>query len=67
MGKRQNTRKHHIQESQEVSPFSAGDHEVAMNRQDRMTDMKHKQQKGSLKEAQPWNGLYSQTNGTDRY
>ena len=34
--------KHHIQESQEVSPFPAGDLKAAMNRQDSMTDMKHK-------------------------
>ena len=27
-----NTRKHHIQDSQEVSPFPAGDHKAAMNR-----------------------------------
>ena len=33
-----NTRKHHIQENQEVSPFPAGDHKVARNRQDSMTD-----------------------------
>ena len=33
MGKWQNTKKHHIQESQEVSPFPAGDHKAAMNRQ----------------------------------
>ena len=33
-----NTRKHHIQESQEVRPFPAGDHKAAMNRQDSMTD-----------------------------
>ena len=46
-----NTRKHHIQESQEVSLFPAGDH-----RQDNMTNTKHKQQKGSTKEAPPWNG-----------
>ena len=26
MGKLQNTRKHHTQESQEISPFLAGDH-----------------------------------------
>ena len=26
MGKWQNTRKHHTQESQEISPFPAGDH-----------------------------------------
>ena len=37
-----NTRKHHIQESQEVIPFPAGDHKAAMNRQDSMTDTKHK-------------------------
>ena len=36
------TSKHHIQESQKVSPFSAGDHKDAMNRQDSMTDTKHK-------------------------
>ena len=28
----QNTRKHHIQETQEVSPFSAGDNKAARNR-----------------------------------
>ena len=39
-----NTRKHHIQESQEASPFPAGDHNAAMNRQETMTNMKHKQQ-----------------------
>ena len=32
-----NTRKHHIQESQEVSPFRAGDHKAAMSRQDSMS------------------------------
>ena len=35
------TRKHHTQESQVVSPFPAGDHKAAMNRQDSMTDMKY--------------------------
>ena len=34
------TRKHHKQESKEVSPFPAGDHKAARNRQDSMTDMK---------------------------
>ena len=33
-----NTRKHHIQERQEVSPFQAGSHKAARNRQDSMTD-----------------------------
>ena len=32
-----NTRKHHIPESQEVSPFPAGDHKAARNREDSMT------------------------------
>ena len=31
-----NTRKHHIQENQEASPFPAGDHNSARNRQDNM-------------------------------
>ena len=31
-----NTRKHHKQESQEVSPFPADDHKAAMNRQESM-------------------------------
>ena len=33
MGKRQKHKNHHIQESQEVSSFPAGDHKAAMNRQ----------------------------------
>ena len=37
-----NTRKRHIQESQKVSPFPAGDHKAASNRQDSMTDTKYK-------------------------
>ena len=37
-----NTIKHNIQESQEASPFPGGDHKVAMNRQESMTNMKHK-------------------------
>ena len=32
-----NTRNHHKQESQEVSPFSAGGHKYESNRQDSMT------------------------------
>ena len=31
-------RKHHIQESKEVSPFLAGDHKAAINRQGNTTD-----------------------------
>ena len=34
MGKSQNTRKHHIQESQVLSPFQAGAYKTAMNRQE---------------------------------
>ena len=38
-----NTRKHHIQESQEAShSFPAGGHIAAMDGQDSMTDTKHK-------------------------
>ena len=37
-----NTRKHHIQESQEVRSSPAGDHKAAMNRQDSMTATKQK-------------------------
>ena len=44
-------KEHHIEENQEVRPFQAGDHKAAMNRQDSMTDTKHKYQKGSTKEA----------------
>ena len=40
-GKVKKTRKHHIQESQEVNPFQEGDHRAARNRQDIMRD-KHK-------------------------
>ena len=36
-----NTIKRHIQERQEVSPFPAGDHKAAMNRQN-ITNTKHK-------------------------
>ena len=37
MGKRQNTRNHHTQESQEVNHFPAGDQKAARNRQDSIT------------------------------
>ena len=37
-----NTRKLHIQESQKVSPFQAGDHKAAINRQESMIDTNHK-------------------------
>ena len=37
-----NTRKHNVQESQDVSPFPACDHKAAMNRQESMTNTKYK-------------------------
>ena len=37
-----NTRKHHIQENQEVNPFPAGDHKAARNKQDCTADIKLK-------------------------
>ena len=45
-------------ESQEVSPFPAGDHKVHINRRvqihsDNKTEQKHKR---STKEVPPWNG-----------
>ena len=36
-----NARKHHIQESQDVSPLPAADQNAAMNRQESMTNTKH--------------------------
>ena len=51
-----NSRKRHTQKSQEVSPFPAGDHKAGRKRQDSMTDMKHKEHKGSTKEVLPWKG-----------
>ena len=37
---KQKYKKHHKQESQEISPFPAGDHKAAMNRQESMTNVK---------------------------
>ena len=37
-----NTRIHHSQKRQEASPFPAGSHKAAMDRQDSMKDTKHK-------------------------
>ena len=42
MGKSQKESKNHTQESQEASPFPTGDHKAAMNRQESMTNAKHK-------------------------
>ena len=52
-----NTRKHHTQESQEVMPFLADYHKAERNRQYSTikTNVKHKWQNGSKKEAPPWN------------
>ena len=43
MEKRQTHKKHHLQESQAVSHFPAGDQKATRNRQDSMTE-KHKTQ-----------------------
>ena len=51
-----NTRKDHIHVSHEVSPFPVGHHKAAKNRQESMTNTKHKKQKWSTNEALPWNG-----------
>ena len=53
MAKLQNTRKHHTQGSQEVSPFKADDHKDARNRQENITttNMNLNNKKGSTKEA----------------
>ena len=40
-----NTIKHNKQESQEASPFPAGDQKAAIDRQESMTNMNHKTQK----------------------
>ena len=37
-----NTIKHHIQESQELSPFPVGGHKASMRRQEDKTNKKHK-------------------------
>ena len=63
-----------IQESQEVTPFLVGDYKAARKRQDSITKtkLKHKQQKGSTKEAAPWDGQklslegLNMFNGTNR-
>ena len=42
IGKWQKHKKHHKEESQEVSPFLVGDQKATTNRHDSMADMKHK-------------------------
>ena len=43
--------------SQEVSPFPADDHKVAMNRRESMRNTKHKKNPQMiLKKVPPWNG-----------
>ena len=46
-----NTSKHNIQESQEVSPFSAGYHKAARNIQDSITKTKMRHTKGSAEKS----------------
>ena len=48
-----NTRKYHIQESQEVSPFTAGSHKAAKKRQESIQTRNMNNKKGSTKEAPP--------------
>ena len=57
-GSDKNTRKHHIQESQDASPFQAGDHEAAINRQEVWQTRNINSKKESTKEAPLWNGQY---------
>ena len=73
MGNDKNTRKHNIQESLEVSPFPAGDHKAAGNRQGSITktSMKHKKTKETETVSKNtggliWKGLsLSMFNGTN--
>ena len=59
MGKWQE-KKHHIQESQEVSPFPAGDHKAARNRQNSMTNTNPNNKKDPQKKHHP--GMVSKKN-----
>ena len=58
MCKRQNTRKHHthVTESQEASPFPAGGHNTARNKQDSMKEAnkKHKYKKNVSQYKHRW-------------
>ena len=45
-----------INESQEVSPFPAGDHKASINRHARKHNKTEKKHKWSTKEGRPWNG-----------
>ena len=60
MGKLESIRKNQKQESQRVSPFPADDHNVAMNRQESMTNINRQEsmtnRKRIHKKAPPWNG-----------
>ena len=60
IGKWRKHKKHNTQESQEVSPFPAGDHKATRNRQYSITKIikNHKYIKTihNFKEAPPWNG-----------
>ena len=48
-----NTRKHHIQENQKDSPFPAGGHNAAMDRQDIMTGSNQRIYKSLSPRARP--------------
>ena len=53
--------KHNKHDSQDVSPFPAGEHKATKNRHDSTThtNMKHNLQKRSTKEAHPWNDTFT--------
>ena len=56
-GKDTNSQLDTTNESQEVSPFSAGDHKAHINRRaQRHSKHKTEQKKRSTKEVPPWNG-----------
>ena len=54
-GKVTNSQLYTTNESQEVSPFPAGDHKAQINRRTQRHN-KHKKHKRSTKEVPPWNG-----------
>ena len=57
-GKVTNSQLDATNESQEVSPFQAGDHKAHINRSaQRHSKHKTEKHKGSTKEVPPWNGM----------
>ena len=64
-GKVTKTRKHNTKESQEVNTFPAGDHKVARNRQESITNTTNK--KWSTKEEPSWNGQQKSLEGLNMF